>query len=100
MRSTAWPRMAKVCLGEAAGSKVTRAGDRCQAGAGQAGSGTGSFISPLPIFSPSGSFFRIGVRRFASRSGAVAFNAAVAETQYAGEDRFQFGAEWKDATAE
>src|SRR6266404_9255660 len=63
IRSTAWPRMAKVCLGEATGSKVTRAGDLCQVGMGHAESAAASFISPSAIFPPSRSFFRTGLRR-------------------------------------
>src|SRR5258706_7482902 len=63
IRSIAWPRMAKVCLGEAAGSKVTRTGDLCQAGMGHAESAAASFISPSAIFPPSRSFFRTGLRR-------------------------------------
>src|SRR5208283_2641812 len=58
-RSIVWPRMAKICLGAPEGSKVTRDGERCHAGVGQAESA----VAFSGMVCPSKGFFRTGLRR-------------------------------------
>jgi tetratricopeptide (TPR) repeat protein len=76
-KSTTCPRMANVCFAPPAGSKLTRIGPRCHAGAGHAESGAAS--SGTPSFASG--FFRTGLRRLSCATIAYVFFPSSATPQ-------------------
>jgi|HubBroStandDraft_6_1064221.scaffolds.fasta_scaffold298445_2 hypothetical protein len=71
-KSTAGPRIARVCFVSLAGSKLTRTDPRCQVGAGHAESGSASSgMLPARVF------FSTGLRRLSCATTAEIFLAVV-----------------------